>query len=163
MDDSYNDEDIFELQHHHLLQCLEKATVRPTYASIVHIEKLFTFFRIVRLSQTTIISTEWRRPSELGHRRQWQVHRTRQPQLLDCCSRAAVDAARRDIRYQINSSKSRHKLKSHFCFFMIFKLFSFPHDSLIGLDLLACTHKNNFVTTKSIFLPYTLRFRFFSR
>lgn len=28
MDDSYNDEDIFELQHHHLLRCLEKTTVR---------------------------------------------------------------------------------------------------------------------------------------
>lgn len=28
MDESYNDEDIFELQHHHLLQCLEKTTVR---------------------------------------------------------------------------------------------------------------------------------------
>lgn len=27
MDDSYNDEDIFELQHHHLLRCLEKTTV----------------------------------------------------------------------------------------------------------------------------------------
>lgn len=28
MDDSLNDEDIFELQHHHLLRCLEKTTVR---------------------------------------------------------------------------------------------------------------------------------------
>ncbi len=28
MDDSFNDEDIFELQHHHLLRCLEKTTVR---------------------------------------------------------------------------------------------------------------------------------------
>ncbi|XP_070489851.1 potassium voltage-gated channel protein Shal isoform X1 [Chironomus tepperi] len=28
MDDSYNDEDIFELQHHHLLRCLEKTTDR---------------------------------------------------------------------------------------------------------------------------------------
>lgn len=27
MDDNYNDEDIFELQHHHLLRCLEKTTV----------------------------------------------------------------------------------------------------------------------------------------
>lgn len=27
MDDSFNDEDIFELQHHHLLRCLEKTTV----------------------------------------------------------------------------------------------------------------------------------------
>lgn len=27
LDDSYNDDDIFELQHHHLLRCLEKATV----------------------------------------------------------------------------------------------------------------------------------------
>lgn len=27
MDDSFNDEDLFELQHHHLLRCLEKTTV----------------------------------------------------------------------------------------------------------------------------------------
>lgn len=27
LDDSYRDEDIFELQHHHLLRCLEKTTV----------------------------------------------------------------------------------------------------------------------------------------
>uniref|UniRef100_A0A182KDE2 Potassium channel voltage dependent Kv4 C-terminal domain-containing protein n=13 Tax=Anopheles TaxID=7164 RepID=A0A182KDE2_9DIPT len=26
LDDNYNDEDIFELQHHHLLRCLEKTT-----------------------------------------------------------------------------------------------------------------------------------------
>ncbi|KAH8275730.1 hypothetical protein KR018_005903 [Drosophila ironensis] len=28
LDDNYRDEDIFELQHHHLLRCLEKTTVR---------------------------------------------------------------------------------------------------------------------------------------
>uniref|UniRef100_A0A182WWS1 Uncharacterized protein n=1 Tax=Anopheles quadriannulatus TaxID=34691 RepID=A0A182WWS1_ANOQN len=28
LDDNYNDEDIFELQHHHLLRCLEKTTDR---------------------------------------------------------------------------------------------------------------------------------------
>lgn len=27
LDDSYKEEDIFELQHHHLLRCLEKTTV----------------------------------------------------------------------------------------------------------------------------------------
>ena len=27
IDDSYHQEDIFELQHHHLLRCLEKTTV----------------------------------------------------------------------------------------------------------------------------------------
>lgn len=27
IDDSYREEDIFELQHHHLLRCLEKTTV----------------------------------------------------------------------------------------------------------------------------------------
>lgn len=27
MEDSYHQEDIFELQHHHLLRCLEKTTV----------------------------------------------------------------------------------------------------------------------------------------
>ena len=27
MDDNYHQEDIFELQHHHLLRCLEKTTV----------------------------------------------------------------------------------------------------------------------------------------
>lgn len=27
LDDSFRDEDIFELQHHHLLRCLEKTTV----------------------------------------------------------------------------------------------------------------------------------------
>jgi potassium voltage-gated channel Shal-related subfamily D protein len=30
LDDNYNDEDIFELQHHHLLRCLEKTTVGGT-------------------------------------------------------------------------------------------------------------------------------------
>uniref|UniRef100_A0A182LT74 Uncharacterized protein n=1 Tax=Anopheles culicifacies TaxID=139723 RepID=A0A182LT74_9DIPT len=29
LDDNYNDEDIFELQHHHLLRCLEKTTSSP--------------------------------------------------------------------------------------------------------------------------------------
>lgn len=29
MDESYREEDIFELQHHHLLRCLEKTTVCP--------------------------------------------------------------------------------------------------------------------------------------
>nr|CAD7578537.1 unnamed protein product [Timema californicum] len=29
MDDTYHQEDIFELQHHHLLRCLEKTTVSP--------------------------------------------------------------------------------------------------------------------------------------
>lgn len=28
LDDSYREEDIFELQHHHLLRCLEKTTDR---------------------------------------------------------------------------------------------------------------------------------------
>lgn len=28
LDDAYREEDIFELQHHHLLRCLEKTTVR---------------------------------------------------------------------------------------------------------------------------------------
>lgn len=27
LDENYNDDDIFELQHHHLLRCLEKTTV----------------------------------------------------------------------------------------------------------------------------------------
>ena len=27
LDDTYREEDIFELQHHHLLRCLEKTTV----------------------------------------------------------------------------------------------------------------------------------------
>lgn len=27
LDDNYKEEDIFELQHHHLLRCLEKTTV----------------------------------------------------------------------------------------------------------------------------------------
>jgi len=27
LDDNYREEDIFELQHHHLLRCLEKTTV----------------------------------------------------------------------------------------------------------------------------------------
>ena len=33
-EDSYNDEDTFQLQHHHLLACLERTTVRfiwPTF------------------------------------------------------------------------------------------------------------------------------------
>lgn len=30
MDESYREEDIFELQHHHLLRCLEKTTVSMT-------------------------------------------------------------------------------------------------------------------------------------
>lgn len=29
LDDTYREEDIFELQHHHLLRCLEKTTVYP--------------------------------------------------------------------------------------------------------------------------------------
>lgn len=47
LDDSYNDDDIFELQHHHLLRCLEKATVGLTecfYAS-----KLDKYCRSVRI------------------------------------------------------------------------------------------------------------------
>lgn len=31
LDDNYKEEDIFELQHHHLLRCLEKTTVRWTF------------------------------------------------------------------------------------------------------------------------------------
>lgn len=31
LDDNYRDEDIFELQHHHLLRCLEKTTVSIIY------------------------------------------------------------------------------------------------------------------------------------
>ena len=31
MEDSYHQEDIFELQHHHLLRCLEKTTVGELY------------------------------------------------------------------------------------------------------------------------------------
>lgn len=30
MDENYREEDIFELQHHHLLRCLEKTTVSAT-------------------------------------------------------------------------------------------------------------------------------------
>lgn len=33
MDESYREEDIFELQHHHLLRCLEKTTVSPQLTS----------------------------------------------------------------------------------------------------------------------------------
>lgn len=39
LDENYNDDDIFELQHHHLLRCLEKTTVSScrcvTHYSIV--------------------------------------------------------------------------------------------------------------------------------
>lgn len=31
LDDNYKEEDIFELQHHHLLRCLEKTTVREFF------------------------------------------------------------------------------------------------------------------------------------
>lgn len=34
LDDNYRDEDILELQHHHLLKCLEKTTVRRNFTSI---------------------------------------------------------------------------------------------------------------------------------
>lgn len=30
-EDDFRDEDIFELQHHHLLRCLEKTTVSPLF------------------------------------------------------------------------------------------------------------------------------------
>lgn len=32
LDETYRDEDIFELQHHHLLRCLEKTTVNIEFA-----------------------------------------------------------------------------------------------------------------------------------
>ena len=35
LDDNYKEEDIFELQHHHLLRCLEKTTV--SLSKIVHV------------------------------------------------------------------------------------------------------------------------------
>lgn len=35
LDDNYKEEDIFELQHHHLLRCLEKTTV--SLLKIVHV------------------------------------------------------------------------------------------------------------------------------
>lgn len=31
LDDTYREEDIFELQHHHLLRCLEKTTVCTSF------------------------------------------------------------------------------------------------------------------------------------
>lgn len=33
LDDNYRDEDIFELQHHHLLKCLEKTTVTELFST----------------------------------------------------------------------------------------------------------------------------------
>lgn len=43
MDDNYNDEDIFELQHHHLLRCLEKTTVNYIHLELKCILKLFFY------------------------------------------------------------------------------------------------------------------------
>lgn len=40
LDDNYKEEDIFELQHHHLLRCLEKTTVRS--ATLLSSPRLLT-------------------------------------------------------------------------------------------------------------------------
>lgn len=40
MDESYREEDIFELQHHHLLRCLEKTTVRLYLTHFPHLPSL---------------------------------------------------------------------------------------------------------------------------
>lgn len=37
LDDTYREEDIFELQHHHLLRCLEKTTV--TFQFIIPVRR----------------------------------------------------------------------------------------------------------------------------
>lgn len=37
LDENYKEEDIFELQHHHLLRCLEKTTVSEIIFKSIHI------------------------------------------------------------------------------------------------------------------------------
>jgi len=52
LDENYREEDIFELQHHHLLRCLEKTTVSKFNSVLIyfflyssfHSFILFTFF-----------------------------------------------------------------------------------------------------------------------
>lgn len=111
MDDSYNDEDIFELQHHHLLQCLEKTTVRMRnfHLKALTLTKYFYNFRIA--SSSTWTSTTVRiKQNAPAHRHQWPALRTPQTPAPGCCSRAVDDAARNDIRYLESFSKSHHKL-----------------------------------------------------
>lgn len=43
LDDNYKEEDIFELQHHHLLRCLEKTTVSWTFSTCTRIIAILYF------------------------------------------------------------------------------------------------------------------------
>lgn len=44
LDDTYREEDIFELQHHHLLRCLEKTTVIFYFRLSLLASKRFSFY-----------------------------------------------------------------------------------------------------------------------
>lgn len=72
LDDNYKEEDIFELQHHHLLRCLEKTTV--SLLKIVHvacpltrsypprlslINNLHVSFFVSRIHQTWVWTLSW--------------------------------------------------------------------------------------------------------
>lgn len=69
-------------------------------------------FRVASSWAIWITTTVYRKHrSELDRLRPWRVHRTlvtriQRPEV--CYSRAAVDAARNDIRYLESSSKSPH-------------------------------------------------------
>jgi hypothetical protein len=113
MDDSYNDEDIFELQHHHLLQCLEKTTVRATdvWNDENFISNFISHFRSASSATWTITMACRIKRSELLRRHQWRVHLIRRTPQLGCFKHAAHEhAADNDIRYLEKSSKSHHDI-----------------------------------------------------
>lgn len=109
MDDSLNDEDIFELQHHHLLRCLEKTTVREKLKNFKkkYFKVSIIIFRIENFWIWTTIM-EWRKPKDQRHHHQWLVQVIRPTQLQVCCNRVVVDVAHKDIRYLGSFSKIQH-------------------------------------------------------
>ena len=105
MDDNYNDEDIFELQHHHLLQCLEKTTVNAlkSHLFIVNINSSICSRIVSSWSWiNNLMEVVQHSNPKIHHpvlRRQWQVHHTPLIHHQVFYSHAVVAVALKDIRY----------------------------------------------------------------
>lgn len=98
LDENYNDDDIFELQHHHLLRCLEKTTVTALFELKFESRLTWSFLRYRIANLLNLSHNTMAKQREQAHPHPWQVHLIQHIQRQVYYIRVVVVVVLDDIR-----------------------------------------------------------------